>query len=430
MSNINSSTPLGYHDLEGLVVRNSPPSEEVKKKPNPLSDYNREVLSNRANEIFKKLTYTEGTSNAPMFKGLCDTGVTQFGTWLGSSIGTTYGGAFIDNGIAYVCHTLMNGVNKKVIDVTAVAVQITVTPKALPFLTAFCAGTGGVALPAAVGLVCTLSSWLLASGKFTLDTLPPPDKLLTFNEELNCYVDALGQPLGRQEIEDLQDLVREHDLICKILASDRDDIAETLFNAVEINSRVDTRKKEAKIEKAIRRLEENNRFHGEVLDSIRQLATKYAPTHGPQLMKHHEAINQIESSLNMIHNKLHTADDSGEQRYGFDESNGTLYVPSNTFSRWWYGQTSVETAKKINSIMKVDLLEQCDKMKQSVAELRDISQDELQAIKEKMEKITLDFANLHSLNSSEVVKDALSELFTETKPLLDESLESLREKLS
>ena len=64
--------------------------------------------------------------------------------------------------------------SEKVINMTITAAQMSITPQVLPYLTAFSSAAGGIALPAAVGLVSVLYNRLLASGKYTLETLPSP----------------------------------------------------------------------------------------------------------------------------------------------------------------------------------------------------------------------------------------------------------------
>ncbi|MBA2368520.1 MAG: hypothetical protein H0V82_05800 [Candidatus Protochlamydia sp.] len=441
-----------YHGISELCVIAQNEGIEKPKGNRSLSDINKEYLTKRANEIAQKLMNggdeLQGPGLLAKFAGNnLDKGATQLGVYTGNTLGLTYGAEVSNHAVGFVVRKVMGTMNGKMLDLAIGAAQIAVTPKVLPFLTAFSAATGGIALPVAVGLVSALYNRLLSSGKYTLETLPSPDQLIRYDNEQKCFFDALGEELGEQELKDLQVLVLEYDLICKILASNKDDVANVMLDALDFNSAefkdLKNYEKEAlekEIKTTTKRLQENNRYaRGEgILPGINQLARNFIPLVNSQKVEADQRMHAEEQkmqslalSLKKISAKMGVPSDADQ--YCFDEVSKSFFVPSNSLVRWWYSQSAAVTAEKVSAVMKAELLAHCDEIDSMADQINEVTKDGLDTYREQIAVLTDGFCSMHKITAksadSEKLIQAVEDLFIETKTRLDEIEAKLAAKI-
>jgi hypothetical protein len=434
----------GCHGQSELCVLNEPKEAKVL---GPLANGNKESLVKRAKEITEILL--QGGKNqeeqgffSSFFSSNVDKGATQIGAYVGTAAGQAYGSGAINKALEIAGRKVMGPMNERVFNLAIGATQMAVTPKVLPFLTAFSTAVGGIAFPVAVTLVGMLYNRLLSSDNYTLETLPPPDQLIRYDSEQKCFYDALGEEFGEQELKDYQVLIQEYDLICKILASNKDDVPGVIMDALNFNSPefkdldLPARKNlEKEITETTKRLQENNRFKGAdgILPCIANLVKTFnPPVTNLQRVEEDQNIHSLLSSLDSILAKI-SAPTEKEQELFFDEETKSLYVPTNLISRLWNRQSKV-TAEKVSNVMKAALLAQCNKIDEAAENLKTVSREELDEFREKIFNLTKSFDTLYAVaqNSSEkeLMSDAVTNMFTEAKIRLDAVEEKLRLKMN
>lgn len=442
-----------YNEPKGLSVINREMESVKPRGDRSLSEINRECLINRANEIAKKLMNGGNESKGPGFLAgfggnNFDKGVTQVGTYTGNALCSTYGAEASNKAVGFVVRKLMGTMSGKMLDLAIGAAQIAVTPKVLPFLTAFSGAAGGIALPAAVGLVGALYNRLLASGKYTLETLPSPDQLIRYDHKERCFYDALGEELGEQELKDLQVLVLEYDLICKILASDKDNVANVVLDSLDFQSDeyqnlepIEKMLLQKEIETTTKRLQENNRYErGEgILPGINHLARNFIPLVNREKVEEEQRrhveeqkMQSIISALKNVTAKIGIPSDA--DLYYFDDSSKSFYVPSNALTRWWYSQSAAMTAEKVSGVMQEALLNQCDLIDGMVDQVNEVSDEGMIALFNEMAEVSEGFHSLHKIaensKGNEPLTNAVDQLFLETKKRFNSIKSKLALKLS
>jgi hypothetical protein len=442
-----------YRDQSGLCVITQNAAREKPKGNRAISDNNKECLTKRANEIAKKLMNGGNESQGPgllsRFVGNnYDKGASQLGVYAGNSVGLTYGSEVSNSVVNFIARKVMGTMNGKVLDLAIGATQMAITPKVLPFLTAFSAAAGGIALPAAVGLVGALYNRLLASGKYTLETLPSPDQLIRYDNDQKCFFDALGEELGEQELKDLQVLVLEYDLICKILASNKDDVANVVLDSLDFNSEefqslkfYEREALEKEIKTTTKRLQENNRYERAdgVLPGINHLARNFIPVVNREKVledqRRHTEDQKLQfmvDSLKRVSAKVGIPSDTDQ--YCFDEASKSFFVPSSSLGRWWYSQSAAITAEKVSAVMKVELLAQCDLIDSMTDQLNEVTRDGLNDFREQIAKLTEGFGSLYKITAgskdNEPLTAAVEDLFIATKMRLDVIESKLAAKLN
>lgn len=114
--------------------------------------------------------------------------------------------------------------------------KMMVTPKILPYVTMACQGIGGLLLPSAVSLTMLLINRVLSdpNSKFTPDKLPPLNELVRIQD--GRYVDANGNKLSEQDLQDIRVAVNRYDLVCKLIGADQEDIESIFLDYLKVDS--------------------------------------------------------------------------------------------------------------------------------------------------------------------------------------------------
>lgn len=417
------SSIRSYYD-ELNIRLDEKPLQVIAKTP--ISDINRKALIKRANELAKKLIKGQKQEEGYFCKlvnTFGDKGAAQAGSYAGNLTVDTYGSGMINKAVDFFC-TKAIGSSKMI----STGMQLVITPKVLPYLTAFSCAAGGIALPAAIGMVSQLYTWLLKSGKYTLETLPPPDQLIRYESDDHSFYDALGNKLGDQEFVDLQRNVYEFDLISKILLSSREDV-ESVFNEALNNSDGHGKLDEEEIKEMISRLKEENRYAGKegILPQIKQFARYTLPTINRRSMQNNQYLNEIQRSMGSLTTKLE-APSKAESGLYYDEKKGNFYVPT-WIDNVLYYQAPKVIAVKISEKLKPELYTLSKKIRDTSALLTDVSREDLEDFYKIQNDITEAFVALHS-GLAKHENEQIDAAFSESLVKVTKNLEIARANLT
>lgn len=117
-------------------------------------------------------------------------------------------------------------------------VKIVVTPTLLPYVTMVCQGIGGLALPAAVSLTTLILNRILSdpNTKYSSNKLPALNQLVIVKD--GKYIDANGNQLMEQDLQDIRVAVNRYDLVCKLLAADKEDIEAVFYDYIKVDATI------------------------------------------------------------------------------------------------------------------------------------------------------------------------------------------------
>lgn len=451
-------TPYGFHGQSGeLFVRGYKGPKETKAHL-PISDTNKKYLTERGNEIGSFLM----NGGRPVEKGLSSLaeqiskysgkGVEKVGNYGGKMVSDTYGSEALNKAVDFVWRKIFSPTtNSRAVDMTIRATQMTVTPLLLPYVSLFASAGGGLALTTTVSLVGALYNMLLATGKYTLNDLPPPDKLLRYDSDKKCFFDALDQKLDKQAIIDLQRLVHEYDLIEKILTSNRKEVFGMLLDSLKQNEEFKALPESEKqlfekdLIEFIFRLKGRGMYvdQKQFLTDLAKLARYTLQPINHETIKHGQKMHNLMQEMDTLSNKIKTASEQPllTEKAAIDPNDTSymsyLYAPVTWASDWLYYETPEAIAKKAENISKniievtqPELLTHTKKIHEILDNVMKISKEEKNMIQENLGSIGETLADLIT-KLDKTKNDKLQEAgfnLLQVMSLVDEANQKLNQK--
>lgn len=352
-----------------------------------LSQINKECLTKRANEIVVKLLQGENTSSEnDYFSKFINNYTNQ------EPANKTYGSGIVNKAVDFV--------SKKVLGNSALspAKSISITPLVLPYLSGFSSVAGGIALPAAIGLITALYSRLLATGEYDLESLPPADDLIRYDRDKKAFIDVMGEVLSEKDLIELGIMIQEFDLISKLLASNKEDVGSVLLNAVNFDSKEFNSLSNDQILALGREFDEmkdamkrNDPLDTSkiILPSLEKFVRYSICPINLTRIENEQTLHLIKKEIDVILNRLPI---SKESTLYFDDASKSFFVPSHPVSAWWHYQAQETIADKVSKFLRPEIEAHCDKINDMLDKLTTISKEEKAAIYSKLDciKISLD----------------------------------------